>query len=45
MYAKMAIGAIADTMICDRYCPKNVSKRSIPSTRVSTTSPVRFRSE
>ena len=26
----MAIGAIADTMICDRYCPKKVSNRSIP---------------
>ena len=45
MYAKMAIGAIDDTIICDRYCPKKVSNRSIPSTRVSTTSPVLFRSE
>ena len=39
MYAKIAIGAIADTIIWDRYCPKNVSSRSMPSTSVSTTSP------
>ena len=38
------MGAMADTMIWDRYCPKNVSSRSMPSTVVRTTSPVRFRS-
>ena len=40
----MAMGAIAETMIWERYCPKKVSSRSIPSTNVSTRSPVRFRS-
>ena len=45
MKTKTPIGAIAATSSCGRYCPKNVSSCSTPSTTPTVTSPVRRRSK